>query len=290
MSRPRHLAFLLAVALLAPAATAHAASGSGGAGVVPPQNPRGFDHAAVSYTAFGRTLRRGDTGEDVKTLQTWLTEVGYSVPSIGTFGPVTQKQVKRFQRAAKLHVSGVVGTKTALTLLTAVKAAARSAVGLLNATPSSQAETSSAAWVFPIQPVKRVLDPSNWTLDQGVDIGTESNQCGPRAVLVAMTSGTIVQEGISGFGSEAPILQVDSGSFKGRYIYYGHAEPALVPVGTHVNAGQPIAEIGCGIVGISTAPHLEIGISDPGGPPCCPGGETAQQMLDIVKQLYKTAK
>ncbi|MGZ4262896.1 MAG: peptidoglycan-binding protein [Solirubrobacteraceae bacterium] len=264
-----------------------AASSTGGTALVPPKGLHEIVSNPTSSPVFTRTLRRNDRGADVKTLQTWLADVGYPVPATGFFGTMTKTAVKRFQRARSLFpASGTVGRRTAAALLGMVsKTTTASPLA-----PVGVPADSTANWVFPLTPISRVLTPSHWTLDQGIDIGTVDNACGPDVVEVAITSGTIVQEGISGFGPYAPIIKVDSGPYQGRYIYYGHAAPALVPVGTHVTAGQPIAEVGCGEVGISSAPHIEIGISDVGGPPCCPGfQETSPQMYDIVLGLYTKA-
>ena len=193
---------------------------------------------------------------------------------------MTQRAVLRFQQAAQLRpATGTAGIRTASTLRAW-------------ATNGKTITASGAtALAFPLQPIQRVLPPSDWTLDQGVDIGTVNNACGARVIEVAIAPGTIVAQGIDGFGPDAPILKVAAGSLKGRYIYYGHAQPALVPVGAHVHAGDPIAEVGCGRVGISTSPHLEIGISTPEGPPCCPSMlQTASQMYNIVRRLYNTTR
>ena len=264
-----------------------AAASTGGGALVPAKGQHGIVSRPTSAAVFARTLRRNDRGADVKTLQTWLTDIGYPVPATGFFGSMTKAAVRHFQRAYSLRpVSGAVGRRTAAMLLTMVRKTTTADPAPAVGVPAD----SAGGWVFPLTPASRVLTPSHWTLDQGIDIGTVNNACGPNVVEVAVTSGTIVQEGISGFGPDAPIIKVDSGPYQGRYIYYGHAAPALVPVGTHVTAGQPIAEVGCGAVGISSAPHIEIGINDVGGPPCCPGfQETSPQMYDIVLGLYKQA-
>jgi murein DD-endopeptidase MepM/ murein hydrolase activator NlpD len=157
------------------------------------------------------------------------------------------------------------------------------------ATPLSSGDISG--WVFPLKPVSRVAPPSYWSLDQGVDIPPLDPYCGPQVQELAVDDGTIVQIGIGGFGSSAPILKLAHGPYAGRYVYYGHSEPALVSVGDRVSRGQPIADVGCGQVGISSGPHIEIGINVPGGPPCCPAwGATAGWVQRTLLRLYNAAR
>ncbi len=151
---------------------------------------------------------------------------------------------------------------------------------------------SPSGWVFPLYPLAHVAATGSWSLDEGVDLGGDANQCGTHLRELAVASGTIVQEGLEGFGPFAPVLLVDSGPDRGRYIYYGHAAPALVGLGAHVSAGQPIADVGCGDVGISSAPHLEIGMLPTGAsdPLEMPGvGETAHETLSNLSSAYKAA-
>ena len=71
--------------------------------MVPERQSSGIvEHQGVPASVFSRTLRRGDKGADVQTLQTWLSEVGYPVSIGGDFGPLTQSAVKQFQSNHRL--------------------------------------------------------------------------------------------------------------------------------------------------------------------------------------------
>lgn len=66
-----------------------------------------------SGQAPAQTLKPGDTGSQVKTLQRALTTLGFSpgTPD-GDYGPSTQNAVERFQVAKGLAEDGVVGPAT----------------------------------------------------------------------------------------------------------------------------------------------------------------------------------
>lgn len=82
-----------------------------------PQTPSNGTSPATTPTqpspsTTHRTLRRGDTGDDVTQLQKLLINQGYSLTPDGVFGPKTEAAVRDFQRSVGLTVDGVVGQNT----------------------------------------------------------------------------------------------------------------------------------------------------------------------------------
>lgn len=58
------------------------------------------------------TIQRGDTGEAVKLIQRFLAVVPTTDPGYGTFGPLTEVAVKRYQAMRGLVPDGIVGPAT----------------------------------------------------------------------------------------------------------------------------------------------------------------------------------
>lgn len=142
-----------------------------------------------------------------------------------------------------------------------------------------QGVSAGGGFTFPI-PKGSASPPSTWSLDNGVDISAPGG-----TPEIAVCSGTVVLHGIGGFGPSAPILHCDAPVAGYGYVYYGHAGPGnWVAVGSHLNAGQTISEVGSGIVGISTGPHLEIGFADSSGSPV--GPSSASQMMSLLQGAY----
>ena len=69
--------------------------------------------ALVDTWARANTVRQGAKGKHVEVLQALLQTKGYDVQAIdGTFGAVTDKQVRAYQKAQGITVDGIVGYET----------------------------------------------------------------------------------------------------------------------------------------------------------------------------------
>jgi murein DD-endopeptidase MepM/ murein hydrolase activator NlpD len=202
----------------------------------------------------------------VRSWQGLLTGLGFPAPQSGQWDAPTTAAVKAYQQAATTPATGVIDDATRTNLLTPFPPPIPA--NLLANSLSDPGGVGGAGLPLPRQYL------TNGSVDQGVDYSAPGG-----TPEYAMGSGTIIQEGISGFGPNAPVLQITSGPLVGKTVYYGHAGPDLVPVGANVVQGQQITSVGNGIVGISTGPHLEIGFYPPGHM------GAGQAMLDYINVL-----
>lgn len=72
------------------------------------------DSPKIQYpSGFSRNMKKGDTGDDVKLLQTLLKEIGYYTKDItGTYDDNTLNAVMDFQKYYSLAVDGIAGINT----------------------------------------------------------------------------------------------------------------------------------------------------------------------------------
>ena len=91
-----------------------------------------------------RRLRVGAQGADVRLLQNDLTQLGFPAATDGAFGPATRTSVRLFERAAGLHVDGVLTPREVRTLKKAVKAGGMAGAVSLRTTQSATTATASA--------------------------------------------------------------------------------------------------------------------------------------------------
>ena len=68
----------------------------------------GASPAPASATFGNHVLHEGSHGQPVRALQRWLTVVGHRTHVDGRFGPSTGRSVRRYERAQRLRVDGVV--------------------------------------------------------------------------------------------------------------------------------------------------------------------------------------
>jgi len=73
--------------------------------------------ASASKYVFSTSIKNGSKGKEVTELQTRLKELGlYSGPINGSFGPLTESAVKKFQKSKKLSQTGALGPATRTSL------------------------------------------------------------------------------------------------------------------------------------------------------------------------------
>ena len=114
--------------------------------------------APASATASSGTLRRGDSGDAVKSLQTRLIELGYLTGRAdGVYGAKTYQAVISFQQANKLSADGIAGTKTQSKLTSGSAVAANGTA----ATPAPTAAPTSAPSVTTKPRASQVIY-ANW--------------------------------------------------------------------------------------------------------------------------------
>ena len=126
---------------------------------------------ATTYILGSRSLKKGSTGSDVKTLQELLNQLAIVTPALevdGDFGSKTEAAVKAFQKKVGIKQDGIYGDETHKALMGAV--ADDDAGKAAQSTTPDQPVT---------EPVEAVTEPSN------------PDTTVPSKVVIVCSSGTV---------------------------------------------------------------------------------------------------
>jgi Putative peptidoglycan binding domain len=232
-----------------------------------------------SAAVFRHTLRKGQSGGDIKTLQRWLSRVGYKVPNTGYFGDITKAAVRRFQLAHRLFpASGSVGNRTSSALRAAV----------LRATSRRRVVSGGNSGVVsdPIPGFKIQRD------DMGVDASARTG-----AGIYAPAASKLIRVMRDWYAGEPLLLfQFDTppaGALSGYWYVAEQIVPVTMSIGTSFQRGQRVAsfaasgtgiEIGWGSPTSNTftlAGKTDPGASDPPSGSTTVWGETFKRVFGI---------
>ncbi|MGB0093958.1 MAG: peptidoglycan-binding domain-containing protein [Solirubrobacteraceae bacterium] len=241
MKRASGVSGLLLVAVLWCCSSALASSG--GAGLKGQRASHRVVASRSSASVFTRTLRKGQSGADVKTLQTWLSDVNYKVPATGYFGAMTKSAVRRFQLAHRLYPpSGSVGKRTASSLVAAVHKATKGQRTL--------AASSNPGGSDPIPGFRIGRD------DMGVDASAQ-----PGAAIYAPLASRLVQVMRDWYAGEPLLLfrfvNPPAGAPSGYWYLAEQIDPVTTTIGTMFQAGARVASFA------SSGTGIEIGWGSP---------------------------
>jgi murein DD-endopeptidase MepM/ murein hydrolase activator NlpD len=200
---------------------------------------------AQAAQRLGRpALRRGSRGASVRVLQRLLTDIGYATRVSGLFDSATLRAVRRFQRAQRLSVDGLVGAQTGAALRRAHVAKHPELAASQNTTPTTTAAPNADGWAFPIRgthnygtSVNRYGAARSGHSHAGQDVLAA---CG--VPLVAARGGKVIAAG-SG-GAAGNYVAVHTTDTQYDYFYAHLRSAAVVRDGQTVTTGQLVGYVG----------------------------------------------
>ena len=205
--------------------------------------------APAAGISLSNLPRRGETSENVRTLQNALIANGVEVKggADGVFGVATTVSITKFQQVRGLTASGTLDAPTA------------AALGLI---PSLEQLGVPSMRVFPLQGRCSFVDSwgdarSGGRSHEGTDV------IGPRGLAVYAVLDGVITHTYNGLalGGNAIRLTVADGT----YFYYAHLDSFApgIATGTPVRAGQIIGYNGS--TGNAGSPHLHFEVHPQGG-------------------------